>query len=118
MIAYATNCTDPDATTGIYDYDDDGTASEAHDGYGCGILYLVFSTHVDQPSFDDAYFAFIRERKEASKKRGIVLSRVYLEHYNRLQIAMMFNIYAALFNRRMMFPKSGFLARAGKKRRN
>lgn len=45
------------------------------------------------------------------------LNRKVTEHLFRLRIRMIFNIYNFGYNLRMMFPKSGFLAGAGRRKK-
>ncbi len=78
-----------------------------------GIVYPYTTT-----GFDDEYFDWLFDKREAARKEAVYLNKLFIEHFNRLQIALIFNTYSVLFYRRMMFPKSGFLARAGRRKRN
>jgi hypothetical protein len=116
MAACATNCTENTATTSTYDYDDTSTMPTPRVVHTPGVYY-IYGTYV-KPAFDDVFFDFLMFRKEIARKEGVYWHNLYVEHFYRLRIALIFNIYAALYSRRMMFPKSGFLARIGRRRRN
>ena len=68
-------------------------------------------------SFEDDYFSFYW-KKMVLHNYTISLNRTFAEHLYRLKIALIFNVHMALFYRKLMFSKSGFLARVGRKKRN
>ena len=85
--------------------------------YRTGNVYLIYQVS-PAPVFNDDFFEWLWLKREADRKEAVYLNRLFIEHFNRLQISLIFNTYSVLFYRRMMFPKSGFLARAGRRRRN
>ena len=113
------------SSTSSYATDNDCTTSStfyrgqtnSDDATSAPSLYLVYSFVDIKPVFDDLY-DWIFYQREMARKEAIYLNKLFIEHFNRLQIAMIFNTYSVLFYRRMMFPKSGFLARAGRRKRN
>lgn len=81
-----------------YDYDD--------------CIYITPTDVVvcDPPSLDYTECQYQRDFKYENH-------RSYQEHFFRLAIGTIFNIFAASTYRRMLFSKSGFVGRAGKKRK-
>ena len=117
MIAYA-DFDDLEATTSTRDYNDEGTATVSSRVYRTGGIYIIYQNVDIKPAFDFDYFDWLWLKKETRRKDGVYWNELFIEHFYRVQIALIFNTYSTLFNRRMMFPKSGFLARTGRKRRN
>ena len=116
MIAYA-DFDDSEATTGTRYDGDEGTATGSSRVYRTGGIYIIYqSFNIPAPDFD--YFDWLWFKREAVRKETMLLNEIYIGSFYKVQIALMSNTYSALFNRRMMFPKSGFLARAGRRRRN
>ena len=118
MVSSTPSYADDDCTASTFYYVDGADATSAPT-LVCRAdnAYLIYSSVCakDMPALDDDYFYRL---KEWARKEAVYLNSLYIEYFNKLQIAKIFNTYSVLFYRRMMFPKSGFLARAGRKRRN
>jgi hypothetical protein len=118
MIAYTDDFdTESTATTNHYDSYRE-TSSDSTFVHKSPGVYIIYSCVDIKSNFDDDFFDWLWLKKEASRREGVYWNEIFVEHFYRVQIALIFNTYSALFNRRMMFPKSGFLARAGRRKRN
>jgi len=118
MIAYASD-NYINYTTTTYSGNDDDTGTTSNSVYKDNTIYLIYEVYTNTTAaFNDDYLDFIMFRKEMAHRGGVYWNQIFIEHFYKVQLALIFNVYSALFNRRMMFPKSGFLARTGKRKRN
>ena len=98
--------------------DGEGTATTSTLTSPTATLYVTtYIIDVKIKPFDEDFFSLFWF-KDALYKQCVFLNRLFTEHLYRLKIALIFNTRQALFYRRMMFHKSGFLARAGRRKRN
>jgi hypothetical protein len=120
MIAYASdNYTNYTTTTYHGNGDDAGSGTTSNSIYKNNGIYLVYEAYVETSSvFNDNDFEYIMFGKETARRECVYRNRIFFEHFYKVQLALIFNVYSTLFNRRMMFSKSGFLARTARKRKN
>ena len=79
-----------------------------------GLIIRQYARLIKESENIDTFYSYQHKDPNYLYKR--YLHGLYIESKYHLASRLSFNLYPTFFNRRMMFPKSGYLGRIGKKK--